>query len=85
MGQRLLFGLLEPGKRLIQWRDVPGGFDSDGVMITEPEEANNARLILGLCDRFHCLPSQIYEEDAELFRMLTIEAMTKREEDEGDG
>lgn len=54
-------------------------------MITEPEEANNARLILGLCDRFHCLPSQIYEEDAELFRMLTIEAMTKREEDEGDG
>lgn len=27
-----------------------------------------------MCDRFKCLPSQLYAEDAGLYRMLEIEA-----------
>jgi hypothetical protein len=29
-------------------------------------------VIIGLCERFHCLPSQLYAEDAEFFRLLNI-------------
>ncbi len=32
-------------------------------------------MILGLCERFHCLPSQILEEDASLLRLILIEQM----------
>lgn len=28
--------------------------------------------MVGLCERFSCLPSQLYEEDAELLRMIDI-------------
>ena len=31
-------------------------------------------LILGLCERFHCLPSQLLDEDATLLQMLAISA-----------
>lgn len=34
-----------------------------------------ARLILGICDRFHCLPSQVLAEDSELIRLLEIERL----------
>jgi hypothetical protein len=45
----------------------------------------DAQFILRLCERFGCLPSKLYEEDAELIKLLTIEAMgTKREEGEGE-
>lgn len=33
---------------------------------------SHAQLVLGLCDRFRCLPSQLYAEDAELLRLLRI-------------
>jgi hypothetical protein len=33
--------------------------------------------VLGLCDRFHVLPSQIEREGAGLLRMLTIEAIAR--------
>lgn len=32
-----------------------------------------ARLVLGLCDRFGCLPSQALAEDAGVLRMLDLE------------
>lgn len=32
-------------------------------------------MILGLCERFHCLPSQIVEEEASLLRLILIEQM----------
>jgi hypothetical protein len=35
----------------------------------------HARLVLGLCERFGCLPSQLLEEDGELARWLTLEAL----------
>ena len=31
--------------------------------------------MLGLCDRFKCLPSQLLKEDAELLRLVRIQAM----------
>lgn len=39
--------------------------------------------MLALCRQFHCLPSQLYAEDADLFRMLKIEALGRP--DEGGG
>lgn len=36
--------------------------------------------MLGLCERFGCLPSALYEEDAELIKLLSIESMGRREE-----
>lgn len=37
-------------------------------------------MLLALCDRFHCLPSQVLAEDAGLLRLLRIEQLGKREE-----
>ena len=34
-----------------------------------------ARFILRACERFGCLPSQLLAEDAELLRLLNIEAL----------
>lgn len=42
-------------------------------------------MIVGLCDRFHCLPSQLLEEDAELLRLVRIVDIAKPPEKmEGD-
>lgn len=35
-------------------------------------ELAEAELIVGLCDRFHCLPSQLLTEDVYLLRMLRL-------------
>jgi len=38
-------------------------------------------MVLALCRQFHCLPSQLMNEDVELLRMLRIEELgTPREE-----
>jgi hypothetical protein len=37
--------------------------------------------VLGICERFGCLPSELYREDAELLRLLTIEAMGRPDDD----
>lgn len=40
--------------------------------------------MLGVCERFGCLPSQLEREDAELLRLLEIEAVgTPKEEVSG--
>lgn len=31
-------------------------------------------MILALCERFHCLPSQLYQEDVSLLALLAIAA-----------
>jgi hypothetical protein len=40
-------------------------------------------LILGLCERFGCLPSALLTEDARMMKWLKIEAMGRREEIDG--
>lgn len=37
--------------------------------------------MLGACERFGCLPSQLEQEDAELLRMLEIEALARPREE----
>lgn len=32
-------------------------------------------MVIGLCDRFKCLPSQLMQEDAEFLRLVLIEHM----------
>lgn len=39
--------------------------------------------MLGLCERFGCLPSALYAEDTELLRMVKIQAAGRQEA--GDG
>lgn len=36
-------------------------------------ELAEAELVLGLCERFHCLPSQIMNESADLLRLIAIQ------------
>lgn len=38
-----------------------------------PFEVAEAQMILGLCQRFGCLPSQLLAEDAGILRLLAIE------------
>ncbi len=40
--------------------------------------------MLGMCEKFHCLPSQLYAEDAELVRMVNIDQYGKPEEVSAD-
>jgi hypothetical protein len=44
-----------------------------------------ARTILALCDRFHKLPEEILAADTSLLRLIHIEALGKREEENPDG
>ncbi len=39
-----------------------------------------ARFVLGACERFGCLPSALFTEDAGLLRLLEIEALCKAPE-----
>lgn len=34
-------------------------------------------MILAVCDRFRCLPSQALAEDAELLRLMAIEQLAR--------
>ncbi len=45
-----------------------------------PAEVSEAQIILGLCDRFHKLPSEVMAESSYLLYLLTIEHMIRRKE-----
>lgn len=40
--------------------------------------------MLGACERFGKLPSELYAEDVELIQLLNIEAMGRRDEEGGE-
>jgi hypothetical protein len=67
----------ESGKRLEveRWVAVGGGVDTDGRVVGKPSELTRAETILALCTRFGCLPSELGQEDAELFRLLELERL----------
>lgn len=44
-------------------------------MIEKPHDLVEAELILSLCQRFGCLPSQLLAEDAEILKLLLIEQL----------
>lgn len=62
-----------------------GGVDSDGRVVGKPLEMARAEFILGMCERFGCLPSQLLAEDAGLMRMLKLETMGRGEGRSDDG
>jgi hypothetical protein len=72
---------VEPfGSKLIRWRAVGGGTASDGTTVGKPPELAQAELILGILERFPGYTlSTLYEEDAELLRLLKIEEMGRRD------
>lgn len=39
--------------------------------------------MIGLCDRWHKLPSEVMAEDASMLRLLHVYELGHREEDEG--
>ena len=65
--------------RLTAWRDG-GGVSDAGELVTEPRELTSAKIILGLCDRWHKLPSQVLAEPAEVLRLLRVEELGIRRE-----
>lgn len=42
-------------------------------------------MVLGLCERFGCLPSQLYREPVELLRLVKYESYGRVEEVSPDG
>lgn len=42
-----------------------------------------SRLILRLCDRFHCVPDEAYAMDARVWRLMEIERLSRPETPEG--
>lgn len=42
-------------------------------------------MILGLCDRWHKLPSEVRAEGASVLRLLAIERMGTPDAEEGEG
>lgn len=40
-------------------------------------------MVIGLCERFGCLPSALMAEDASLLRMVQVEALGRREAEGG--
>lgn len=40
-----------------------------------------AELIIGICERFHCLPSQLRDEDAEFLQLLKLSGLGKVDDD----
>lgn len=63
-----------------RWKAVPGGVDSDGNVVTKPDNLARAEFILGACERFGCLPSELMKEDAELLKLLRLEDLGRTEE-----
>jgi hypothetical protein len=62
-----------------KWRHVGGGIDAEGNKVGKPPELQEAELILGLCDRFHKLPSEVLAEPIFLLWLLMIEVEGKKE------
>ena len=69
-------------RRLTLWRDFGGSITRTGEVVSRPGELAEAELLLAVCDRFKCLPSQARGEDAGILRLLKIEQLGRRKEDE---
>lgn len=42
-------------------------------------------MVINLCDRFKCLPSQLLKEDASILRLLAIHDMGTPDDKKGGG
>lgn len=46
----------------------------------KPDQLEEAETIIGLCERFHCLPDQLYAQDASFLQMLRLVELGRIEE-----
>ena len=70
---------------LERWKAVAGGVDRDGNVLQPPWELQRARMIDNLCQRYSCLPSQLFKEDMDvIFQTQTI-LYYAGDNDEGSG
>ena len=53
-----------------KWEHVGGGIDASGRRINMPQSVRTAKLVDGLAQRYHQLPSQILNEPAQLLMHL---------------
>jgi hypothetical protein len=68
--------------QLNRWRSLgPGATNPDGSPLRKPPELAEAELVLDLCERFHCLPSQLMGESAGIIRLIMIESEGRYRED----
>jgi hypothetical protein len=42
-------------------------------------------MIIGICRRFHVLPSQVLDEPAELLQLIHLDHLANPEGEDGDG
>ena len=64
---------------IVRWKHVKGGTDKDGNVIEKPAELYQAEIVDGICQRYSCLPSELYKEDASLMRLLHIVGLNQPE------
>ena len=64
---------------IVRWKHVKGGVDIDGNVIEKPLELYQAEIIDGICQRYSCLPSELYREDVSLMRLLHIVGLNQPE------
>ena len=56
-----------------KWRHVGGAVGSDGMVVDKPWLLAKAEFIDTLCQRYHCLPSQLLNEPADiLLQMIAV-------------
>ena len=69
-----------------RWRDFGGAITRSGERIGKPWELDEAEQIIGLCDRFHCLPKEggVLDQDADIIRMMKIVALSRPPEEGGE-
>lgn len=66
-------------QRILRWKDFGGAVTRTGELITKPIELEQAEMILAICDRFKCTPSQARLEDVECLELMAIEALAHGE------
>ena len=64
---------------IAKWKHVKGGMDIDGNEIEKPVELYQAEIVDGICQRYSCLPSELYKEDVSLMRLLHIVGLNQPE------
>ncbi len=58
---------------LEKFKAMAGGVDRDGNILKAPWLLQRARIVDGLCQRYSCLPSELFKEDMDtMFLMHTI-------------
>jgi len=64
---------------IVKWKHVGGDTDRDGNAVEKPLELYQAEIVDAICQRYSCLPSELYKEDVSLMRLLHIVGLNEAE------